>query len=183
MFSSYIYCTFIHHLSSYKTLSVNDVAKIWCEVQYCGQNDVKFLQTHRIILSIVRFNIFHISLFSDNRPLMVLIIIDILYQEHLYMGLCNGNSRIWYCWKCDIAATWIYHRPGVQRIKYGHGLVVLGFVVNTYNIPDSKVPGGQHGAHLGPVGPRWTPCWPQELWYQGYLNILVASHHIFTNIR
>ena len=25
---------------------------------------------------------------------------------------------------------------------------------------------GQHGAHLGPVGPRWAPCWPHEPWYQ-----------------
>ena len=22
---------------------------------------------------------------------------------------------------------------------------------------------GQHGAHLGPTGPRWAPCWPHEL--------------------
>ena len=27
---------------------------------------------------------------------------------------------------------------------------------------------GQHGVHLGPVGPRWAPCWPHELCYQGY---------------
>ena len=25
---------------------------------------------------------------------------------------------------------------------------------------------GQHGAHLGPVGPRWAPCWPHEPCYQ-----------------
>ena len=25
---------------------------------------------------------------------------------------------------------------------------------------------GQHGAHLGPVGPRWAPCWPHKLSYQ-----------------
>ena len=24
---------------------------------------------------------------------------------------------------------------------------------------------GQHGAHLGPVGPRWSPCWPHEPCY------------------
>ena len=31
---------------------------------------------------------------------------------------------------------------------------------------------GQHGAHLGPVGPRWAPCWPHEPCYQGCcLNI------------
>ena len=35
----------------------------------------------------------------------------------------------------------------------------------------TKIPGrffkqgscGQHGAHLGPTGPRWAPCWPHEL--------------------
>ena len=26
---------------------------------------------------------------------------------------------------------------------------------------------GQHGAHLGPVSPRWAPCWPHEPCYQG----------------
>ena len=26
---------------------------------------------------------------------------------------------------------------------------------------------GQHGAHLGPDGPRWAPCWPHEPCYQG----------------
>ena len=31
--------------------------------------------------------------------------------------------------------------------------------------PDNKV----HGAHLGPVDPRWAPCWPHEFCYQGML--------------
>ena len=26
---------------------------------------------------------------------------------------------------------------------------------------------GQYGAHLGPVGPRWAPCWPHEPCYKG----------------
>ena len=26
---------------------------------------------------------------------------------------------------------------------------------------------GQHGAHLGPAGPRWAPCWPHEPCYRG----------------
>ena len=25
----------------------------------------------------------------------------------------------------------------------------------------------QHGAHLGPTGPRWAPCWPHEACYLG----------------
>ena len=35
-----------------------------------------------------------------------------------------------------------------------------------FKIPDSKV----HGAHLGPVGPRWAPCWPHESYYQGCVS-------------
>ena len=29
---------------------------------------------------------------------------------------------------------------------------------------------GQHGAHLGPTGPRGVPCWPYEPCYQGSLT-------------
>ena len=48
-----------------------------------------------------------------------------------------------------------------------------------YPFPDSKV----HGAHLGPAGPRWAPCWPHELCYQGYVTCSVAvskAEHILT---
>ena len=31
---------------------------------------------------------------------------------------------------------------------------------------------GQHGAHLGPVGPRWAPCWPHEPY------IYMAANHV-----
>ena len=40
------------------------------------------------------------------------------------------------------------------------------------NYPDSKV----HGAHLGPTGPRWAPCWPHELCYLGML----LNYGVFT---
>ena len=36
------------------------------------------------------------------------------------------------------------------------------------HIPDSKV----HGAHLGPIGPRWAPCWPHEPCYLGWHLLL-----------
>ena len=42
-------------------------------------------------------------------------------------------------------------------------------VVNRIIIPDSKV----HGAHLGPIGPRWAPCWPQELCYLGLHAVFI----------
>ena len=51
-------------------------------------------------------------------------------------------------------------QPNNNTCKYNGKLIHL-----KETFPDSKV----HGAHLGPVGPRWAPCWPHELWYQGYL--------------
>ena len=35
------------------------------------------------------------------------------------------------------------------------------------NTPREQSVLGQHGAHLGPVGPRWAPCWPHEPCCQG----------------
>ena len=45
----------------------------------------------------------------------------------------------------------------------------------------SKVPRlqgswGQHGAHLGPVGPRWAPCWPYEPCYEGNYHKTALTH-------
>ena len=39
---------------------------------------------------------------------------------------------------------------------------------------------GQHGAHQGPVGPRWAPCWPHEPYYLGVLakGSIVIKHII-----
>ena len=46
--------------------------------------------------------------------------------------------------------------------------------VDFRNHPDCKV----HGAHLGPTGPRWAPCWPHELCYLGIWPIM-SSHLVF----
>ena len=43
-------------------------------------------------------------------------------------------------------------------------------VANTGNCqgrPREQRSWGQYGAHLGPLGPRWAPCWPHEPCYQG----------------
>ena len=51
---------------------------------------------------------------------------------------------------------------------------ILGF-------QDSKVHGGRHGAHLGPVGPRWVPCWLHDPCSQGLLWCMGSTgpHHTF----
>ena len=34
---------------------------------------------------------------------------------------------------------------------------------------------GQHGANLGPIGPRWAPCWPHEPCYLGLLILQINA--------
>ena len=36
-----------------------------------------------------------------------------------------------------------------------------------HNCGDKLGSWGQHGAYLGPAGPRWASCWPHELCYLG----------------
>ena len=40
---------------------------------------------------------------------------------------------------------------------------------------------GQHGVHLGPVGPRLAPCWPHEPCYQGCLQFCGTPSHVISN--
>ena len=41
---------------------------------------------------------------------------------------------------------------------------------------------GQHGAHLGPVGPRWAPCWPHDPCYLGMVwGVRSRATHIDVN--
>ena len=53
----------------------------------------------------------------------------------------------------------------------GHRAVVVVGLIHT---PDSKV----HGAYLGPTGPRWAPCWPQEPCYQGQFGDRTATFQV-----
>ena len=55
-------------------------------------------------------------------------------------------------------------------------------------VPRQQSSWGQHGAHLGPVGPIWAPCWPHQLCYQGCdkpfgsvgLEIFIAAFPFWT---
>ena len=51
-----------------------------------------------------------------------------------------------------------------------------GAIMSCLNYTDSIFScWGQHGAHLGPTGPRWAPYWPHELCN---LGIFVTQGHI-----
>ena len=38
---------------------------------------------------------------------------------------------------------------------------------------------GHHGAHLGPTGPRWAPCWPHEPCYLGAFQTTDHPNYYF----
>ena len=61
----------------------------------------------------------------------------------------------------------MYHLTRVMTGKWGvdSQSVPLSHVVGV--LPWQQSSWGQHGAHLGPTGSRWAPCWPHEPYYLG----------------
>ena len=56
-----------------------------------------------------------------------------------------------------------------EDTKYSNNDWGLGITGRHRCLPRYQSSWGQHGTHLGPVGPRWSPCWPHEPCYQGCL--------------
>ena len=54
---------------------------------------------------------------------------------------------------CDVINTWAAGYCDIMLTDYS---------------PRLQGSWDQHGAHLGPVSPRWAPCWPHEPCYQGW---------------
>ena len=52
-------------------------------------------------------------------------------------------------------------------VVFTMGILFPGQMVFILKRPWYQGSWGQHGAHLGPTGPRWAPCWPHELCYLG----------------
>ena len=76
----------------------------------------------------------------------------------------RGHSNNWkknFCHTTYPLLAVLQH-PGGKRLEQPtrrRDLRTFPCLLQTKIEPDSKV----HGAHLGPTGPRWAPCWPQEL--------------------
>ena len=56
--------------------------------------------------------------------------------------------------------------------------VTIRDLESTMKVPVSTVHGSQHGAHLGPAGPRWAPCWPREPCYLGHIYHVFRQLHV-----
>ena len=68
-------------------------------------------------------------------------------------------------------------------ITIGYFSLSAVMVISRQNFQDQgpSTSWGQHGAHLGPTGPRCAPCWPHELCYLGihveYFECMQISKH------
>ena len=88
---------------------------------------------------------------------------------------------------CTNASIWKHNSS--SALKWGHNVkpnnenpnswnILQYFCRPKINLPDSKVHGAQHGAHLGPVGPRWAHVGPMNLAIRAVrLNPYVPMYH------
>ena len=67
-----------------------------------------------------------------------------------------------------------------MRLTTLHGRMQLLDLRHMTNNPWEHSSWGQHGAHLGPTGPRWALCWPHKLCYLGSW-LIVRSFSIRTS--
>ena len=61
--------------------------------------------------------------------------------------------------------TWVLSAPDGPHIG-PMNLAIRGYFLTAIT-PRYQISWSQHGAHLGPIGPRWAPCWPHEPCSQG----------------
>ena len=107
-------------------------------------------------------------------------------QNKIRTFWCNNHVIITSCIRCvkgygtngaDVHKIWIWY-----KINSWHNRVYvceIRFLTSVSEVadylcrhfPDSKV----HGAHLGPVGPRWAPCWNHEPCYQGLNGLIMRE--------
>ena len=102
------------------------------------------------------------------------------YLSHTYIDaefLCVGclnkllnrqSSCRWYETSGNIPISWM-KKIFTSHIKITHeGTYILHHT-------GKKTLMGPIWGHLGPTGPKWTPCWPHELCYLGNILLLLTN--------
>ena len=98
------------------------------------------------------------------------------------MWNCNRNSSIFVQENafenaiCEMAAF-------LSRFQYANWDHLCDVILRSASYPRKRDSWGQHGAHQGPVGPRWAPCGPLEPCYQGRHGLFSLHHDINDNDR
>ena len=119
-----------------------------------------------IRIQIFSFKKMHLKMDSAKwRPfcLGLNVLSDLVWWCHDRSGVRTCNAHLSHC---SLTYWWHFLKTFSGAISSMKN-VVFWFKFHWSSLPriypDSKV----HGAHLGPTGPRWAPCWPHELCYLG----------------
>ena len=77
---------------------------------------------------------------------------------------------------CEVTYTYFHTSPINDWMKYYQLCQQPSRYEN--ELPWLQGSWGQHGAHLGPIGPRWAPCWHHEPCYLGsHQQWMVIDNH------
>ena len=115
-------------------------------------------------IGIVNFNI----LIKPSTFILIITLIsfNIQWMHGQSLGGCTLISKS----PSYLELDWI---KGIQKLWLGSGIHSysnVNWLSSIFHFCIPKLPWwqgsqGQHGAHLGPRGTRWAPCWPHELCY------------------
>ena len=70
-------------------------------------------------------------------------------------------------------------RKTLLNLWYDDDIISIFRVMSPHPLPRQQGSWSQHGAHLGPVGPIWAPCWPYKPCCQGEYTV----HWLPVNFR
>ena len=89
-------------------------------------------------------------------------------------------ARACYVWFCELVWNWVCHVMYKQQrfVMIFRRILQVVIFYPCHRYPRYKVHGANRGAHLGPVGPKWAPCWPHEPCYQGNFDT-----HAYMRVR
>ena len=99
------------------------------------------------------------------------------------MHVLRGSCIKWrykcktYCMKIAIWKSTIWYSFIIVKYSVSNKFVCI-FALLLRNLRRSKSSWGQHGAHLGPVGPRWAPCWPHDMMTSSNGNSFRVTGHL-----
>ena len=140
-------------------------------------------------------------IFVESLPLSLLnllaaslpsIIIVPVHLNSVYTGLCFRSLWLtsWFASIRNIT-LYIFISKFPENISFQH-CVTNDLISMVWCIPTTTAiittmtliasSWGQHGAHLGPTGPRWAQCWPHETCYLGRtttVKLQLQQHHIY----
>ena len=140
-------------------------------IRQCLLDEIGMNVTLKIHECIIQSNEFQSK---KNNDFYLLVRYSFLHILHICVNVTWSKAFTWLIghienmWKISFKRSFAIIDAGEIFLK-GQILIKHNFSCVKYSPMYLRWQGslGKHGAHLGPVGPRWAPCRPHEPCYQG----------------